>query len=41
MRLEADVQAERLLRLRLERKLAFERQRQALIALQSLAESSR
>jgi hypothetical protein len=40
-RLEGDAQAERLHRLRLERKLAFERQRQAIIALQSLVESPR
>jgi hypothetical protein len=40
-RLEGDLQAERLTRLRLERKLAFERQRQALLALQSLVGAAR
>jgi hypothetical protein len=40
-RLEADLHAERWQRLSLERKLAFERQRQALIELQSMAETAR
>ncbi len=40
-RLEADLHAERWQRLRLERKLAFERQRQALLALQSLVGAAR